>query len=124
MPTVSHYTPTIKVTECSPEILKFEVERTNLTMANAIRRVMIAEVPTLAVDWIQFEKNSSVLPDEYIAHRVGLIPMWSEDVVDSMIYSRDCSCEDFCVRCAVEFTLDEEAKHEQTFKPGATGYKF
>lgn len=123
MPTVNHYQPQVRVTELTPETLKFELEGTNLSMANAIRRVMIAEVPTLAIDWIQFNENSSVLPDEFIAHRLGLVPLWSEDIVGNMIYARDCSCDEFCMHCAVEFNLDELAKQEQTFNCTTTHLK-
>jgi len=110
-----HNNPVITISELDKSVLKFTLEHTSLAMANALRRIMIAEVPTLAIDWIQFDINTSVLPDEFIAHRIGLIPLWSEGVVDSMVDGRECECHDFCGKCSVEFTLDEEARQESTF---------
>ena len=44
-------------------------------MANAIRRTLLMDVPVLATDTVRILTNSSSFPDEYIAHRIGLVPL-------------------------------------------------
>ena len=65
-------TPKIKVTDSKQDRLVFELSETDVSMANALRRIMIAEVPTICIDLVTFEENSSCLPDEFVAHRLGI----------------------------------------------------
>ena len=64
-------TPKIKVSEMKADKIVFELSETDISMANSLRRIMIAEVPTLCIDMVSFEEDSSCLPDEFIAHRLG-----------------------------------------------------
>eukprot|EP00521_Asterionellopsis_glacialis_P015360 CAMPEP_0195300418 /NCGR_PEP_ID=MMETSP0707-20130614/27375_1 /TAXON_ID=33640 /ORGANISM="Asterionellopsis glacialis, Strain CCMP134" /LENGTH=312 /DNA_ID=CAMNT_0040363097 /DNA_START=127 /DNA_END=1065 /DNA_ORIENTATION=- len=83
-------------------------------MANTLRRIMIGEVPTLAIDLVEIHENSTVLNDEYIAHRLGLIPIRYQapdslrggDVHGAFLSHRECVCYERCPRCSVEFELD------------------
>ncbi len=55
--------------------LEFTLEDSNPPTANAIRRTLQREIPTLAVTKVSFFQNSTPLFDEYIAHRIGMTPL-------------------------------------------------
>ena len=57
----------------------FLVRGISPAFANGIRRAMIADVPTLSVDTVRVIENSSVMFDEQIALRLGLIPLTTPD---------------------------------------------
>lgn len=52
----------------------FSLIGVDASIANAFRRIMIAEIPTLAIEKVFIENNTSVIQDEVLAHRLGLIP--------------------------------------------------
>ena len=85
--------------------MNFVLKNVDLAFANSLRRVVLAEIPTMAIDLVEVEENTSVLADEFIAHRLGLIPI-SAKGVDDVIYSRDCGrCDQYCEDCSVVLTL-------------------
>ena len=63
-----------KLTKTEDE-LSFEITGINEVEANTLRRIMLAEVPVMAIEEIEFRANDSALYDEVIAHRMGLLPL-------------------------------------------------
>ena len=76
---------------------------------NAIRRLSINEVPTLAIDDVVILENSSVMHDEAVAHRLGLIPLRTD--LHRFVLPHDCDCNSTlgCTKCRVLLSMDSEA---------------
>jgi len=76
---------------------------------------MLAEIPTIAIDLVEVEENTSVLADEFIAHRLGLIPLSAKNV-DDVLHTRDCDCEQYCEQCSVKLTLHAKCTGDDIMK--------
>ncbi|KAL2644559.1 hypothetical protein R1flu_012146 [Riccia fluitans] len=106
----------VRVRENREDFLKLELIGSDPSVANALRRIMLAEVPTLAIDLVLFEGNSSVLDDEFLAHRLGLIPIFCEKIEDFRFPHEcpECEGENCCEYCSVSFTLDVKCDSAET----------
>lgn len=72
--------------------LRLKLWDTDVSLVNSLRRVMMVEVPTVAIDLVDIEVNTSVLTDEFIAHRLGLIPLYSRGAM-AMRIPAECPCD-------------------------------
>ena len=60
----------------------FTMKSKDLMVANAIRRALLQDVETIAAQTVKFFTNTSCQTDEYIAHRIGMIPFLCDDNLD------------------------------------------
>jgi len=77
-----------------------------LQYANALRRVCLNGVTVFAIDTVDIIENSSVLPDEGLAHRLGLIPIKTDLARFNEPSKCDCQSEAGCSNCRVMLVLD------------------
>ena len=70
----------MKLEQLHKEDNKLAIRITDTTAAyvNTLRRYLIARVPTMAIDYVEFKKNNTILYDEMVAHRLGLIPLTTD----------------------------------------------
>ena len=66
---------TIDILSLNEEEIIFDLKGVEPPLANALRRIMIAEIPTIAIEKVNMWQNTSIIPDESLAHRMGLIPI-------------------------------------------------
>jgi len=79
---------------------------------NSLRRLAISEVSTLAIDDVVILENSSVMHDEAVAHRLGLIPLRTDPGRFVMPHECDCKSTLGCSKCRVLLVLDAEANEK------------
>jgi DNA-directed RNA polymerase subunit D len=97
----------IEFASLDDSLARFTLSGASAAFANAFRRAMIGEVPTLAIEDIRIYDNTSALFDEMLAHRVGLIPLKTD--LSSYSTQENCSCGGAgCPGCTSTYTLSVE----------------
>jgi DNA-directed RNA polymerase subunit D len=99
----------LKIVAEDSESITLDVSDLPHPLANALRRVIIREVPTMAVEEILVIENSSPMTNEVLAHRISLIPFITD--LDNFNVAEECSCQSRlgCEKCVVRFVLRAEA---------------
>ena len=77
-----------------------------LCYANAIRRALLTRVDCLAFDYVTIHENTTCMPNELIAHRVGMIPVIGRGSVHSAVADG----EDRTFRNCAVFKLNVERR--------------
>jgi DNA-directed RNA polymerase subunit D len=101
--------PSIELIEKADERISVKFKNIPREYVNALRRLAISEVPTLAIDDVVMIENSSVVHDEAVAHRLGMIPLYTD--LKRFVMPHDCDCRSTlgCSKCRVLLVLDAEA---------------
>lgn len=100
----------IRILERDNNHIVIEFEDIPRQYVNALRRLSISQVPTFAIDDIVILENSSVMHDEAIAHRLGLIPLRTDLERFVMPHLCDCKSTLGCSKCRVLLVLDAESQ--------------
>ena len=110
----------VKLTELAPGRANLELAETSASQVNAIRRTLLADVPKLAIEDVEFHlgpirdeatgkdyDSSTSMFDEAVALRLGLLPI----PTDLGQYRRkaDCTCGGAgCAHCQVMYSIDKK----------------
>ncbi len=82
----------------------FLVKNTTPALINSIRRTIIEAVPTMAIEDVEFRQNSSVMYDEMVSLRLGLIPL--KTPLKDYTLPEQCTCKgEGCAKCTITLTL-------------------
>ncbi len=99
----------VNVVELKPKKAVIKLEDIQPYFINSIRRIMISELPKLAVDDVIIYDNTSALFDEIISHRLGLVPIPTD--LSLLNFREDCVCKGKgCPNCTVRYTLSKEGE--------------
>ena len=99
----------VEILEEKAGSLRFILRDSSPAFANALRRGMLADVPVMAVEDVIFLENTSVMYDEILAHRLGLVPLKTD--LDAYVPREECDCKSDlgCSKCTASFVFEAEA---------------
>lgn len=107
--------------------LEFELSNVNISLANAIRRIVLAEVETYAIDQknITIQENTCPLHNEYISHRISLIPIRQNlgiNVSDLEFYLSKKNSKDIAIENEQSVIMEVTTQNVQVFNTRTAGW--
>jgi len=97
------------IVSLTEDTVRFLIEGVDTAFVNSLRRTMVSEVPTMTIEDIFYFDNSSLVPDEILANRIGFTPLKTD--LDSYVLPEECDCEAElgCPKCRAVLTMDVES---------------
>jgi DNA-directed RNA polymerase I and III subunit RPAC1 len=103
----------VHVSSATDEDLQFDLTGVHAAIANALRRIMIAEVESVALETIYLNENTSIIQDEVLCHRLGLVPLR----VDPMCLEHKAADDGPTVRNTLVFSLQVDIPPSERDEP-------
>jgi len=98
--------PSLEVVSHDKQKMSVKLKGIELQYANALRRICLNGIPVFAIDTIDIIENTSVLADEGIAHRLGMIPLTTDTTRFVEPSKCECHSESGCSNCRVMLMID------------------
>lgn len=96
----------LEIIEQRENFVRFVLSSITPTFANTLRRLIMSEVPTMAIDEVIIIENTTPLYDEIVAHRLGLMPLKTD--LKNYVLPTECTCGgQGCTSCEVSLTLEK-----------------
>ncbi|MGQ0606362.1 MAG: DNA-directed RNA polymerase subunit D [Candidatus Nitrosotenuis sp.] len=122
--------PSLEIISQDKNRMSVKLKGVVLQYANALRRICLNGVPVFAIDTVDMIENSSVMSDEGISHRLGLIPLKTDLKRFSEPHLCSCKSQTGCSNCRIMLVIDsgdadttrivtsaELSSEDQTVKP-------
>eukprot|EP00088_Acartia_fossae_P018009 TRINITY_DN20330_c0_g1_i1.p1 TRINITY_DN20330_c0_g1~~TRINITY_DN20330_c0_g1_i1.p1 ORF type:complete len:336 (-),score=51.85 TRINITY_DN20330_c0_g1_i1:116-1123(-) len=100
--------------------LEFDLIGCEPSIANALRRLILSDVPTMAIEKVHIYQNTSVMQDEVLAHRLGLIPLKVDP--RKFKYKEKGAPDEGTEEDTLEYSLKVKCKNKQGAGPEADSY--
>jgi DNA-directed RNA polymerase subunit D len=105
--------PDIEILKKKQDQIKFVIRNFDTAYVNTLRRLILDEVPVMAIENVEFKKNDSILYDEMLAHRLGLLPLSTDLKGYNLPYK--CTCGGAgCAKCELDLSLKTTAHGDIT----------
>jgi len=102
----------INILSLTDSDMTFEMIGVEAPIANALRRIIISEIPTMAIEKVIMWQNTSVIHDEVLCHRLGLVPIKVDPRIFTFKKETDEDNESNCIL----FKLHAKCERKKQYK--------